>query len=76
MYIDISFEMFTLIDVKGIPVLYCVCVCVFIYVVTPVLLLQGLVLFFVCNKELLTVIIQRPRPSLTLTTTVVEKVER
>ena len=38
MYIDISCEMFTLIDDKG--VVLCMCV----YVVTPVLLLQGLVL--------------------------------
>ena len=30
MYIDISFDMFTLIDGKGIPVLYCVCVYIYI----------------------------------------------
>ena len=42
MYIDISLKMFTLIDGKGCCiVLY---VYIFIYVVTPVLLLQGLVL--------------------------------
>ena len=46
MYIDISCEMFTLIDDKG--VVLCMCV----YVVTPVLLLQDLVLLFVYNKEL------------------------
>ena len=46
MFIDISCEMFTLIDDKGVVV----CMCV--YVVTPVLLLQGLVLLFVYNKEL------------------------
>ena len=46
MYIDSSCEMFTLIDDKG--VVLCMCV----YVVTPVLLLQGLVLLFVYNKEL------------------------
>ena len=51
--IDISFEMFTLIDSKGIPVLYCVCVYIYICGNTCVIVTGScLVLLFVYNKEL------------------------
>ena len=52
MYIDISFEMFTLIDGKGIPVLYCVCVYIYICGNTCVIVTGSCLVLSCANKEL------------------------